>query len=188
MKTCWGFLSAVSANFKVFVNVLFEGFAACRIVPVILDEAFEMIVSVNCCADICIVVFKFTRWDIARVLELIKLSCEFLKDFSSIHLSCLEFRMSLNVVVSFQLFKWNWLLSVWDRIKSKFDLSLSILIQITSQHMQELLMIDLSSVVSIEVLVKSFKFSWRELMTIHLHSPLEFFSFKLLVANKIHSS
>lgn len=54
--------------------------------------------------------------------------------------------------------------------------------------MVELLDVDLSSVVSVKILVKSLKLCWRELMTIHLHAPLELLSLKLSISNQIHLS
>lgn len=132
MKSSWHLLSTISANFKVFVNIFLERFRAGRILPVVLNEVLKIIVSVNCCAHIPIVVFKFFIWYLTSDFELIKLSGKFLKNFCSVHLSSHKFRMSLNVIISSQLIKSYWSFSWRNCFKSKLNLSSSVLIQLSS--------------------------------------------------------
>ena len=147
------FLSPVSPNFKMLVDILFEGLCAWRIVPVVLNQVFKVIVSVDGCTHILIVVLKFTESNLASCFEFVKLSSEFLKDFCAVHLASHKLRMSFDVIVVFKIFERDWLFSFRDCFESKSYLCLPVVIEIASKSMQEFLMINFASIVSIKILV-----------------------------------
>lgn len=157
--------------------------------PIVLNEILEMIVSHNGCAHIPVVILELSEVDVSCMSEAVPLSSEFLQALCCIHLSSHEHRVSLYIEVFLDLVKADLLTSGFiNRVENKFDLGSSVSIELSSKSVMELLNVDLSSVVSVKELVESLEFCRRELMSIHLHSPLELFSLKLSVSDEIHLS
>ena len=97
--------------------------------------------------------------------------------------------MSFHVEISLQVIEGH-LLSTRsiDSVKRESNLCLSVLVQFASKSVMKFLYVDLPCIISVKIFVKSLKLSWRKLMSVHLHSPLELLSFQSSISYQIHFS